>query len=159
MDNSKQETDETCRAIGRFIYEFSQTEYTIRHYLALEIKLDEQHFDAIVGSYDVALLCTVATKVFHDTRDKENAEQIEKIIKEFRRLNDERNRVAHGLWVPFKDGGTIHHVARSSLTSKAHSAQAVALEKLAGQANDIRAKLESAFLHSEFLRNAFSHGV
>jgi hypothetical protein len=47
--------EKTYRAIGRFIFEFSQAEYTIRHYLAQEIGLDEEHFSAVVESYDVAI--------------------------------------------------------------------------------------------------------
>jgi hypothetical protein len=56
--------EKTYRAIGRFIFEFSQAEYTIRHYLAEEIGLAEEHFVAVVESYDVSVLCTVAKEVF-----------------------------------------------------------------------------------------------
>ena len=86
MNEWKQAEAETYRAIGRFMSEFSQAEYAIRHYLALEIDLDERHFDAVVGSYDVGLLCTVAKEVFAKERDKENADSIEKLLKKFREL-------------------------------------------------------------------------
>jgi hypothetical protein len=46
-------TEKTYPAIGRFIFEFSQVEYAIRHYLAEEIRLDEEHFSAVVESKDV----------------------------------------------------------------------------------------------------------
>ena len=56
--------EHTYRAIGRFIFQFSQAEYTIRHHLAQEIGLDEAHFSAVVESYDAVLLCNVAKAVF-----------------------------------------------------------------------------------------------
>src|SRR5260221_10296229 len=105
-------SEKTYRAIGRFIFEFSQAEYAIRYYLAEEIKLDEKHFSAVIESYDVGLLCTVAIKVFKQSRNAQSAERIEKLVKRFRALSDERNRVAHGLWVPSKEGGTVHYVPR-----------------------------------------------
>jgi hypothetical protein len=144
-DHNQNSAEKTYRAIGRFIFEFSQVEYTIRHYLAQEIRLDDQHFSAVVESYDVGVLCTVATEVFKKSRTEKNAAQIKDLIKKFRSLTDVRNRVAHGLWVPFKDGGTVHHVARTSLTSIPAANQAEALEELADEACKVRAELERAF--------------
>jgi len=139
--------EQTYRAIGRFMFEFSQLEYTIRHYLAEEIRLDDRYFDAVVGSYDVALLCNIARKVFSEPRA--NAAALEELFKKVQCLNDERNRVAHGLWVPFMDGGTLHHVSRRSLKSDRQANRAAALEKLADEANRLRAELEQAFTSIE----------
>jgi hypothetical protein len=58
------EAERTYKAIGRFIYEFSQVEYTIRYYLAERIGLHEEYFSAVIESYDVALLIAVAKQVF-----------------------------------------------------------------------------------------------
>jgi hypothetical protein len=145
MPDSDQSSEKTYRAIGRFIFEFSQAEYTIRQYLASEIGLVDEHFSAIVESYDVGLLCTVATKVFGKSRAGPNAAAIEGLINKFRGLNDIRNRVAHGLWVPFKDGGTVHHVSRSKLQPRTDNNQAEALDKLADEACNLRSQLEQAF--------------
>jgi hypothetical protein len=139
--------EKTYRAIGRFIFEFSQVEYTIRHYLAEEIGLDEQHFSAVVESYDVGLLCAVAIEVFKKSRAEQNVAHIKELINNFRDLNNNRNRIAHGLWVPFKEGGTVHYVPRGSLKSIRSANQAEALEKLADEACKLRADLESAFTH------------
>jgi hypothetical protein len=97
-DDDQAAAEKTYRAVGRFIFEFSQAEYTIRHYLAQEIGLDEEHFSALVESYDVALLCTVAKEVFNKSRANTNAAGIKDLINNFRALNDNRNRVVHGLW-------------------------------------------------------------
>jgi hypothetical protein len=150
MDDLEQTAEKTYRAIGRFVFEFSQAEYTIRHYLAEEIGLDEQHFTVVVESYDVGLLCNVATEVFAKGRLGRNAAQIKELINCFRSINDKRNRVAHGLWVPFQDGGTVHHVSRRRLTSERFENQAETLEKLADETSQLRAKLENAFVQVPF---------
>jgi hypothetical protein len=137
--------EKTYRAIGRFIFEFSQAEYTIRHYLAEEIELAEEHFVAVVESYNVALLCKVAQEVFGKSRADANGAEIKDLINKFLKLNDNRNRVAHGLWVPFKDGGTVHHVPHSLKSRTTAANQAAACEKLADEACNLRAELERAF--------------
>lgn len=138
-------SEKTYRAIGRFIFEFSQVEYTLRDYLSQEIRLDDKHFSAVIESYDAGLLCTVAERVFEKSLTGKRAEKIRKLINKFRELIYERNRVAHGLWVPFKDGGTLHHVPRGTLKWSMSANRAEALEKLADDACTLRADIESAF--------------
>ena len=140
--------EKTYRAIGRFIFEFSQVEYTIREYLAQEIGLRDDHFAAVVQSYDVALLCTVAKEVFGKSRANTNGAAINDLIGKFLALNDERNRLAHGLWVPFKDGGTVHYVSRGNLKPKMAANRAATLEKLADEACTLRFRLEKEFTSS-----------
>jgi hypothetical protein len=84
--------------------------------------------------------------VFNKSRANTNAACIKDLLNDFRALNDNRNRVVHGLWVPFKDGGTVHYVPRGNLKSNSAVDQAVALEKLADKACRLRAELERAFL-------------
>ena len=132
-------------AIGRFIFEFSHAEYTIRYGLAQEIDLAEEHYAAVVESYDVGMLCTVAQAVFGESRSNSNAAAIKDLINNFRELSDHRNRIAHGVWVPFREGGVVHHVPRRNLKRRTDANQAAALEKLADEANSLRDKLERAF--------------
>jgi hypothetical protein len=136
--------EKTYRAIGRFIFEFSQAEYTIRYHLAQEINLADDYFVAVVESYDLAMLCTVASEVFGTSRANGNGAAIKDLINNFRQLSENRNRVAHGLWMPFKDGGTVRHVPRN-LNPRMNANQAAALEKLADEACSLRAELERAF--------------
>jgi len=135
--------EKTYRAIGRFMFEFSQVEYTIRHYLAEEIGLKEEHFSAVVESYEVGALITVAIEVFKKSRG-DDAAPIWKLLNKFRGMNDERKRVAHGLWVPFKDGGTVHYVARNKLSPSQFTDQANELEQRADDLCQLRADLERA---------------
>ena len=137
--------EQTYRAIGRFMFEFSQLEYTVRHHLGEEIGIKEEHFPAVMESYDVGMLTTVAKEVFKRSRDGENGIQIQKLLDRFREQNDFRKRVAHGLWVPFMEGGTVHYVSRSKLTPARFTEQARELETRADMLCQLRADLEKAF--------------
>jgi hypothetical protein len=126
------------------MFEFSQVEYTVRHYLAEEISLNEAHFSAVIESYDVAMLISVAVEVFKKSRG-DDSRTIWQLLNKFRGLNDERKRVAHGLWVPFKEGGTVHYVSRIRLSSRQFTDQAKELEQNADKLCQLRADLEKAF--------------
>jgi hypothetical protein len=141
MDEKQVVTEETYRAIGRFIFQFSQLEYTLRHYVAAEIKLDDKYFSAIM-THDFALLCTVAFEVLSPSMSEDGQGRLRDTISECRKLNDVRVRVAHGLWVPFMEGGTVHHVARTSLKSNRVVEQASELEQKADEAQSLRGKFE-----------------
>jgi hypothetical protein len=141
--------EKTYRAIGRFMFEFSQAEYTIRHYLAEEIGLGEEHFAPVIESYDTGVLCTVAIEVFLKSRGPEEGKRIRELINGFRNLSLERNRVAHSLWVPFKEGGTAHYTPRHNLKPTMAPNQAEQLESKADAARELSAKLERAFLRAQ----------
>jgi hypothetical protein len=138
--------EQTYRAIGRFMFEFSQIEYMVRYYLAETIQLKEEYFSAVVESYDVGTLIAVAKQVFKKAREKENGADIERLLSQYHKLNDDRKRVAHGLWVPFLEGGTVHYVSRTKLSSSRFTDQAKELEKHADILCQLRANLEKEFL-------------
>jgi hypothetical protein len=146
MDAQYQATAEkTYRAIGRFIFEFSQLEYSVRHYLGEAIGVKEEHFSAVVESYDVGMLINVTRQVFKKSRSGEVTAKIDKLLNKFSILNDDRKRVAHGLWWPFEHGGTVGYVSRNKLDPRRFTDQANALEQLADDANKLRFDLENAF--------------
>jgi hypothetical protein len=72
------------------------------------------------------------------TRSPEEAEEIADLLNRFYKLNGERQRVAHGVWVPYFRGGMVQHVSRNSLKSVTHEDQAGVLEKWAEEASMIR---------------------
>src|SRR5262245_14484342 len=94
--------DRFFSAIGRFFFEFSQLEFQIKYHVAEAISLKDEHFDAIM-SYDFAMLCTVAQTVIMPLNE-DAATKLKKLISKCRELNNERVRMAHGLWVVGKDG-------------------------------------------------------
>lgn len=134
-------TEKTYRAIGRFMFEFSQMEYAVRHFVGEEIRLNEQHFSAVMESYDTATLIGVAKQVFRKSRGEE-ADGLWKLLNRFHGINDERKCVAHGLWVPFTGGGTVHYTSRNKLTPASFAEQAAHLEKLSDELSQLRASFE-----------------
>ena len=97
------------------MFEFSQVEYTVRHYLGEAIGLDRRHFSAVVESYDVGLLVTVAKNVFKTLYGQERGAQIETLLNRFHELNVERKHQSH------TDYGYHSWTAVRSITSPATS--------------------------------------
>lgn len=114
-------------AIGEFIFEFSQLEFTIRVALARTLNpyWDDETFDAVTSPYDFRMLCGVTRAVLEGEARKlatqEDQEirknEIECIFNACLAMNDERVRIAHGTWTI--DGGA-RHVARGSLRANFH---------------------------------------
>jgi hypothetical protein len=139
----------TYRAIGRFMFEFSQLEFTIRIRVALEAGIKDEHLMALM-THDFAILCTAALEVLLPSlHGKETKEGLRGLINDCRKLNNVRVRVAHGLWVPFDEGGTVHHVSRSNLKPSMNIDQAKHLEAQADEANRVRASFERLMLYQK----------
>ena len=90
----------------------------------------------------MALLTNVAIKVFEKSRG-DDAAAICKSLNLFHKMNDVRKRVAHGLWVPFKEGGTVHYTSRSKLAPAHFTEQAQHLEQLSDELSQLRADFEN----------------
>lgn len=127
-------------AIGRFIFQFSQLEFTIKAYLAAQIGLADKHFDAVTEPYDFGMLCAV-TQAISLMRFPEQKKAIESLFNRCLSLNDDRNRVAHGLWSGGIGGGmTARHVARSSLKASHYFENPEDVAKLAETAQGLMAE-------------------
>jgi hypothetical protein len=135
------ESEETYLAIGHFIFEFSQLEFALRHFIGEVSGIREEFAEAVI-SHDFAMLCSIAGTVLTDKRDAAVQTALAGILSDCRRLNDVRVRVAHGLWVPFRGGGTVHHLSRQTLKRVMNADQAHQLEKYAVETNNLRGKLE-----------------
>jgi hypothetical protein len=86
-DHAHLTAEKTYRAIGRFVFEFSQLEYAIRHYVAEEAGVMGEYFNAIM-THDFATLCTGAIEVFrHSYSDRrERFEKMERLLNRARTL-------------------------------------------------------------------------
>lgn len=147
-----QTAEKTYRAIGRFIFEFSQLEYAIRHYVAEEAHIEEKFFNAIM-THDFARLCTGAIEVFRESIPSEDRfKRMEALLKRAKSLGDDRNRVAHGLWVPFLEGGKVLHVP-SNLKQAVSTDQVKVLEGKADLACELRANIEACALDMEWMKD------
>jgi hypothetical protein len=50
-------TDPIYREIGRFIFQFSQLEYTLRYHVAEMARIGDEYFDIVTSGLDFAKLC------------------------------------------------------------------------------------------------------
>jgi hypothetical protein len=131
-------SEKTYRAIGRFIFEFSQLEYEIRHQVAEAVDIPFWHFNEIMV-HDFTILCNAALSVFKFayTSEEHRWKKMEPLLKKALGLGNIRNAVAHGLWVPFVQGGKVIHVPRS-MQPNVSVKQAETLEKKADEARAVR---------------------
>jgi hypothetical protein len=106
------------QAIGKFVYQFSQLEFTIRHLLSDLLELTPDQFHIVTASYDFATLCKVTSAFIKSLPecDEKTADEVTEIFNKCFRVNDARVRLVHGTW---GDEGA-HHVSRSNLTQKAY---------------------------------------
>src|ERR1700722_6671759 len=75
-------------AIGRFIFQFSQLEFTMKAFLAAQIGLADKHFDAVTAPYDFRMLCAV-TQAISLMRFPEQKKAIESLFSRCLSLNDD----------------------------------------------------------------------
>lgn len=102
------------QAIGRFLSEFSQLDFTIRFVLARRLGIPDEYFDIVTAPYDFAILCNV-TRELICKQLPHRKKVIEKLFNDCLKLNDERVRVAHGMWTLGREGLVARHVQRRSL--------------------------------------------
>ena len=143
-DATDQELEPKTRdfiSIGKFIVTFSQIEFFIRHLLSNRLKVTDEHrFNAIVGPYDFAMLCTVTTTILRQDFPERMVE-IENIFKQCRALNDHRVRIAHGLWTYDQTGLISRHLSRQSLKRSFYYQNHEELEQLAVTAEKLKVEV------------------
>lgn len=125
------QSEDFFRAIGEFIFRFSQLEYQIKSTLASYLNLRGDQFDVLVGPYDFAMLCTVAEKTIRLDFDQQFHPALKSFFNRCRKLNQEvRVVVAHGAWSI--DGA--RYASRQSLEAKMHFETPDKLVKAAAEA-------------------------
>jgi len=125
------QSEEFFRAIGEFIFRFSQLEYLLKSTLASYLKLRDDQFDVVVGPYDFAMLLTVAEKTIKLDFDAEFHPALKTFFNKCRKLNQEvRLVVAHGSWTT----GGARYASRQSLEAKMHFEKPENLAKSAAEA-------------------------
>jgi len=105
-----------CFAIGKFMCEFSQLEFTIRHVLHERLRLEEKLFDIVIGPYDFKMLCAVTQKV-SCLKYPDRKEAITKLFKEIYALNDKRVHLAHATLTDAPEGFSLRVFNRQKLDS------------------------------------------
>lgn len=128
--------DRGLQGIGRFLFEFSQLEFTIQAVLTARLGLSEAYFNIVTAPYDFRKLCTVTCKVSRIKYPTKKAE-IEKLFKECLKLNDSRVIVAHGLWTDDMDGLSVRSVSRGTFQPQVHSFKKDELHRLSQKAQEL----------------------
>jgi hypothetical protein len=119
------------KAIGEFIFWFSQLEFTIKARLAGALKLEEKLFDVIIGPYDFAMLCTVTKEMLSLDASEDTQKRIKTYFGECHSLNQKaRLIVAHGSWTL----GGVRHVSRGTLKASVHFEKPQQIDKYTAQA-------------------------
>jgi hypothetical protein len=137
----------TYRAIGRFVHGFSFLEFALRFWLSDMIKL-EPKFQNVVITHDFSLLCTAVVEVCRETMEPETFDRLKTPISRSREFNDLRVKVVHGLWIPFREGGTLLHVSRQSLKDYFTNEMAGYLEQQAELMHSVTVELTAIFLRA-----------
>jgi len=117
VEKQKAELESLWRAIGHFVFEFSQLEHVIRSSLADALQIDDnEQFYIVLPSIDFAQLCNVTKAIYLRTikMGAEDQKRIEKILSQCLRINDERVSIVHGTWFKSDDGGGALHVKRTT---------------------------------------------
>ncbi|APG08153.1 hypothetical protein BKD09_07415 [Bradyrhizobium japonicum] len=125
LEELDQREETLYRAIGYFIYWFSQLEFTIKARLANALRLDEGMFDIVIGPYDFAMLCTVTKQTLMRTASETTKGKIKSYFNACHKLNQRaRLVVAHGTWTH----AGARHVSRGTLEAMVHFAKVEELE-------------------------------
>jgi hypothetical protein len=106
-------------AIGKFVIQFSQLEYIVRHLLGAMMDLRDPQFDIITGSFDFARLCKVTEAYLLSLTDCDEklAEHAKTTFAKCLKVNDDRVRIVHGTWLL---GPGTSHLSRNSLKMTRH---------------------------------------
>lgn len=106
------------QAIGKFVYQFSQLEFAIRHLLSDLLELTPDQFHIVTASYDFAALCRVTSAFIHTLLEPSEpiAKEVADVFGRCFRVNDARVRLVHGTW----DDDGASHVSRTSLKPAAY---------------------------------------
>ena len=131
-------------AIGRFIDEYSQLETILKLVIAKAIGLKRKHFDALM-THDFALTCVLAKTVLAESVEPKKSKAFETLISDCLKLNEDRVRVVHGLWLITGKEGGASHVSRNSLKRSSHFQDPYELAKLAEKAAVLRFNLAQIF--------------
>lgn len=122
--------------LGGFIVEFSQLEFTIRASLGTALKLPPELLNIVLSLYDYASLCRVWQLVMNHQKP-EKKDEIGAIFSGCMKVNDERVRVAHGLWTPGNETLEATIVSRNSLKVDTYFAEPGQLKALSKNCQDL----------------------
>src|SRR4029077_10280359 len=98
------------------------------------LRLPDEFAEAVTTPYDFAVFCTVTQSVLL-SKYPDKRPEIEQVFKKCRKLNDERVRIAHGMWShAIKTGLIARYASRTKLKGEYFYEDPEALPKLGAEA-------------------------
>lgn len=123
-------------AIGRFVQEFSTLELALKAHIALFARIEPKDAGQILN-HDFAMTCTIAENVMSRRLEQDKSAVLKDLIKRCRRLNDDRVRIVHGLWVLRPNESSLIHLSRQKLEYAKHYSDVNDVQKLVDEAQGI----------------------
>jgi hypothetical protein len=137
---------ESCEAIGEFIHEFSQLEFTIKFLIAKYADLHDDIFHIMLGDVEFIRLCTMLSALVELklSNDERRRRKLAKLIHEARSINADRVVIAHGMWTSSDFGLIATKVNREKLMPRAHFPTPESIRDAASKAAELMSGLLTA---------------
>jgi hypothetical protein len=135
-------TDPIYREIGRFIFQFSQLEYTLRHHVAEMAHIGDEYFDIVASAFDFAKLCSALLALSAKEKCGKADPALKNLISECHDVNTVRIRVVHGLWVVGSGNDRAIHTSRNSMKSDVYFDKPGDLEAQTDRCAKLRFEIE-----------------
>lgn len=136
--------ENTYREIGRFIFEFSQLEYTLRYHVAEMARIGDEYFEIVTSAFDFARLCTALLALSAKEKGGAPDPALKKLIGECHDVNTIRQHVVHGLWVVGSGNDRAIHTSRKSMQPEVHFDKPGDLDDHSNRCNRLRFEIEKA---------------
>jgi hypothetical protein len=136
-ESAKSSRDEMYRQIGMYIYWFSQLEYALRIVAAQHLGLTDGQTGWLMPMIDFASICGLCRAQLQ-TQPAEGREKGLDLINQTFKANEDRIRIAHGLW---SESGSFH-MSRSSFKYGIHFSD---LGELQRKAEEVRRLFHQIF--------------
>jgi hypothetical protein len=146
------EQDRVYREIERFIFEFSQIEYTLRYHVADMARVDDQYFDIVTSAFDFAKLCSALLALSAKEKGGKPDPVLKDLVAACHEVNAVRLRVVHGLWVVGSGNDRAIHTSRNSMKSEVYFDKPGDLDDQSNRCNKLRSDIEKAIYALPFER-------
>jgi hypothetical protein len=101
--------DDLHRAIGRFIFEYSQLEFLLRRILRHKLGIKMDHDDVVTAAFDFAKLCTAIVELSAIEEGGKPDRKLKDLIGDCHDVNGIRIAVVHGRWISTLAGDQVLH--------------------------------------------------
>ena len=126
------EPRELYEKIGRFITRFSHLEEIIRITLFVRTGTNFDYMAIMTSGIDFRSLVSMTSVVWekHYVESKKSQSRVRKIFNKIALINDDRNRIVHGLWVFRSNEFGARHTSRAAKVTQTHFSDESDIDRL-----------------------------